>query len=515
MGHMGLTRRASSHASVFVRTRSVLLMTSLWLSGCSSAEVLGDFPSETCDFSEVAPSSQRTPLTIASFWSDEQERNALSVLQTALSSERFDVDTDTEGRDNRVDAQQNLVKAFNSGKLPDVFQVNGGSDLLRWVTKRSADTAKVCSLNGLALAGEWRRDYFPDALAPLTCDGQLYGLPIGMHRLNTLFYNHVLFDELAGLAEELGVTLTPPEQLGSLRALLDALDVIEGLRPSYQSKTGKVFVPLSVSSLNQGPLTILAFENVLLSLGDHAYETLWQGDLRNPSYGGEPQLREALNEMVERMRDLVDHADLTNAMSWQQAVAAVGDGNALFTVNGDWGWAQLTHGAADRVTTTPFPGTSDAFVYTPDSFAVPREPNKNGFAARAFFEEVLANEDVLLTFSNLKHSIPPRADLGDQWLKTLATDDQRQSYQRFQECRQGQNGCRLLLAVSGLAPPPADANCYDDIEPLLRVAVTRRKLTDGERIPLCNRPTDPEDAKQKLITLLVEIGNQRFAADCR
>lgn len=525
MGHMGLARRAFARASVVAATQCAFWATIFLLSGCSSEE-LGDFPSETCDFSEVAPSSQKTPLTITSFWSsDDEEKKALDVLRTALSAEQFDVDIDMEGRNNRIDAQRSLVEAFKAGRLPDVFQVNGGSDLLRWVTKRGPNDAAVCSLDPLATKYDWRGAYFPEALAPVTCHEQLYALPIGVHRINNLFYNQEVFDQLQALATAQDKILTVPSELSSLEELLEELRVIASL--GYATRSGAPFVPLEISSLNEGPLTILAFENVLLSLGQRAYETLWQGQLDKPGFADEAQLRAALTKMLGHLHELASFAGGTTRISWQEALRAVGKGDALFTVNGDWGWAQLIDGSADAVRTTTFPGTDDAFVYTPDSFAVPREQDKNGFAARAFLYDVLANEQVLREFSNRKHSLPPRSDLPDDWLEELATDDQRQTYARFKYCSRGGEGCRLLLAVSGLAPAPGDNDndgdndgdddCYDDIEPLLRLVVTGEPLSDTETNQLCtrNRTASVGQAEQKLIALLLATGKQPFAADCR
>ncbi|HEX2672291.1 MAG TPA: hypothetical protein VHM25_15530, partial [Polyangiaceae bacterium] len=320
-----------------------------------------------------------------------------------------------------------------------------------------------------------------------------------------------------------GKVLTAPSELDSLEDLLGELKIIEGL--GYSTTSGAPFVPLEMSSLNEGPLTILAFENVLLSLGERAYETLWQGKLNQPGFADEAQLRAALEKMVDYLHELVRFAGGTTRISWQGALRAVGKGDALFTVNGDWGWAQLVDGSADAVRATTFPGTRDAFVYTPDSFAVPREQGKNGFAARAFLYDVLANEQVLRDFSNRKHSLPPRSDLADG-LAELATDDQRETYARFKYCSQGGEGCRLLLAVSGLAPAPGDRDrdgdgedddCYDDIEPLLRLLVTGEPLSDTEANQICrrNRTTSVEVAEEKLIALLLATSKQRFAADCR
>ncbi len=72
---------------------------------------------------------------------------------------------------------------------------------------------------------------------------------------------------------------------------------------------------------------------------------------------------EALAGLLHRLRPV---SNLEAAVSWQDAVQSVAAGDAVFTIMGDWAWAQLDPEDRAVATALPFPGTAGTFVYTPD-----------------------------------------------------------------------------------------------------------------------------------------------------
>ncbi len=486
------------------------------LVGCSGELVLGDYPPSTCDLAEPPAEVRRVPLTIATFWGgDDQEREILQKLLKYVDKNRY-VPTPQQ-MNSRVDAQLTISDAFENQELPDVFQVNGGNDVLRWVQGRDAESTDVCSLNRLRDIYDWDANYFSSALAPLSCRGALYGLPVGIHHLNVLFYNRELFAELQGQAKSRGVQLVEPSELQTPHELIQQLHLIDSL--SARTAQGAPVVPLAIGATDEWPLTIVAFENVLLGLGQGAYETLWLGGLENdPDGARRAQLRASLEEMVSVLRALHGLSNFKAGKSWQEALRQVGDGEALMTITGDWGWAQLSPDTLARVSTATFPGTAGHFVYTPDSFAVPRELKKDGFPARSFLHDVVENRSALIDFSNSKHSIPPRKDLDAEALSELASDELRATYREFAACEASPDRCKLLLAVSGLGPAPGTNDCFDDIDALLTLAVAdvQPSPTDlAERRCSEPFPTTSGDAAARLLELLLSIGSRHLAADCQ
>lgn len=497
MGAMGRLRVLSAGAA-------------LWLLACSGERVLGDYPPSTCDLAEPPAEFSNEPLSIATFWADRHEQDALEQLRRRIDSRYL---VSMEQMRSRVEVQRHINDAFESQQLPDVFQVNGGSDVLRWVQHRSAEANDVCALDRLRDA-DTRAAYFPAALAPLTCRGGLYGLPVGIHHLNVLLYNRELFAELAGRAHATGIELTDPSELNTVQELVSELAHVADLQATAPS--GKPLVPLAIGNESEWPLTVIAFENVLLSLGHGAYETLWMGGLADANAERRAELTDALTEMLAVLRRLRDYSDVATSVSWQDAVRQVGDGEALMTITGDWGFAQLDPEPARKIEAVTFPGTKGTFVYTPDSFAVPRELGKNGFPARSFLQDIVQDKAALIDFANAKHAIPPRSDLTPDEVAMLSSDSLRSTYQRFTDCNGMDEGCKLLLAVSGLAPPPGTDLCFDEMDSLLTFAVSGNAPADSSWTP-CNEhpPTTGTEAEARLIELLLSVAERRFAADCR
>jgi glucose/mannose transport system substrate-binding protein len=389
------------------------------------------------------------------------------------------------------------------------------------VEKRSSQETAVCALDSLRDAFDWSDVYFRSVLAPASCHGQLFALPVGVHHLNLLFYNHEVYADLQREAKSLGLELLDPPELHSARDLVAQLKVIDQLGMRHD---GKPLVPLALSTKEneEWPLAILAFENVLLSLSRDAYKMVWEGGLARGTGNSPEQLAPTLGEMLEVLRAMVGPNGLPADLDWKDAVHQVGDGAAVFTVMGDWAWAQLSPEQRERVTAISYPGTADTFVYTPDSFAVPKELEKNGFPARSFLQDIVSQKNLLIEFANLKYSIPPRSDLEPDDIDQLGPESIRETYRQFKDCEDG--GCELLLAVSGLAPPPGVDPCFDDIDALLKVAVTGFPPSAEQRMALrCPAPfletADAADAADaaaaRLVELLLEVAKQRFASECR
>lgn len=474
--------------------------------------MLGDYPPSTCDLAEPPAGVSDTPLSIATFWAaDPKERDAFQTLVEHVDSRRFFVST--QQMSTRVAVQRHINDAFESQQLPDVFQVNGGSDVLRWVERLPNDNSDVCALDRLREQYRYDEAYFAAALAPLSCHGSLYGLPVGVHHLNLLFYNRQVWRELSERASATGVPLATPESLQGVDDLVALLGRVTELGATAPG--GAPLVPLAIGMKDEWPLTILAFENVLLSLGRPAYENLWSGGLDGR---GEGALRGQLAGMLERLRQLRNASNAALRVDWQAALRQVGAGEALMTVMGDWGWAQLDDAMQADVGTLTFPGTASSFVYTPDSFAVPRELGKSGFPARSFLHDVVEDKLALIEFSNAKHSIPPRKDLSEQDIAQLSSAGLRDTYRDFVRCSLGDSRCQLLLAVSGLAPPPGADPCFDEMDALLALATAD---ADTRVVPpearSCSEPfpRSNQEAEQRLLDLLIQVAHRPFAAACR
>jgi len=485
------------------------------LGGCTGDRVLGDYPPSTCDLLPFDPRAPSAPFKVTSFWdNDPKEKEALQAFTSKVSDPYTPV---SEGYGDRVATQQGILRdLFDGHELPDVFQVNGGSDVLRWAQQPNPEDRQVCSLDSLRRRYGYADRYFERALAPLMCHGSLYGLPVGVHRVNVLFYNTKLLQELQALARSKGHVLGTPEELESTEQLVELLNEVEDLEPRTQE--GKEIVPLALGTSKDWPLTIVAFENVLLSLADEhfdPYTTLWTGGLTLDDGTAARSLEGRLDRMLSLLRSLNAVSNRDEPLDWQQALLNVGKGEALMTVTGDWGYAQLEDWMLPDVKTLAFPGTDGKFVYTPDSFAVPREFSKDGSAARHFLRDIVEDKTNLIAFSNRKYSIPPRTDLEPGELAQF-TDQVRKTYDEFRSCNDRTSDCQPVLAVSGLAPPPGADPCFDDMEALLSIAV-RGRAVKAREASRCDKglPNGEREAAGLLVELLKNVAQRPFAEACR
>ncbi|MBO1913211.1 extracellular solute-binding protein, partial [Microvirga sp. 3-52] len=90
-----------------------------------------------------------------------------------------------------TNAKAVLATRMQGNDPPSTFQVHGGEELNKsWV---AAD--KMAPLNDLYKENEWM-DKFPEALIDLVSnDGNIYSVPVNIHRGNVIFYNMEVFKE--------------------------------------------------------------------------------------------------------------------------------------------------------------------------------------------------------------------------------------------------------------------------------------------------------------------------------
>lgn len=486
------------------------------LFGCDlgEPEVLGAVAT-SCAFADYGePREERLRLEIATFWIGDGESQAYEVLRSSVDPAECTVSTTP--RNGRIEQLTSLLDWVAEGSsLPDAFQLNAGSDVLHWVSGGKAERPELCSLSELSARYRWEEKFFSSALEPLRCRGELFGLPVGVHRLNTVLVNPELYASLETLAAEQGESLPALSELDDLEAFIDVLERAQ--RVAERDGFGRPVVPLALGVDSTWPLTILAFENFLVSFGEDAYETLWYGGLQGASGEREAWLRGVLELLFDRLERTLAFARPEAPLSWQDAVVAVAQGDALFTVMGDWSLAQLNQEQRARVRELRFPGTVGAYVYTPDSFAIPRIVERDGAAPHLWLREIVESREVQLRFAARKNSIPSLRGLASE---ELPTPELRESYERFAECQDSDSECRLLLAVSGLGPTPSADPCFDRMGPWLARAVDYPLFepeTEERELGVCARgePASAAEARSLLLELLLDVARSRFAADCR
>ena len=188
-----------------------------------------------------------------------------------------------------------LATRMRGGNPPDSFQVHAGHELIdSWVM-----AGKMEPITFVFRDHGWL-DSFPRGLIDIiSWKGEIYSVPVNIHRSNVLWYNKAIFA---------AARLRPPRSLDELIAVCDTL-----------SRRG--VTPLALGD-NGIWASVHLLESVLLgTMGPARYKDLWTGG--TPWDGVE--VRAALARFAALMRYVnTDHA----ALSWDGAVQYVIDGNA-------------------------------------------------------------------------------------------------------------------------------------------------------------------------------------------
>jgi glucose/mannose transport system substrate-binding protein len=371
---------------------------------------------------------------IFSWWTSGGEADALDAILQLFESENPDVDVVNAAVEYADKARETLNTRMGAGSPPDTFQANIGADLLHWVGDSDAENPLV-SLDALAEEEGWTTAFPTPLLAAASTHGHLYGLPMNVHRINSLFYNRPLFEEFS---------LPLPASIEELNELVDRIKSDPDIQATHPSGVA----PLALGNQWNWTLSQLTFEHILPAIaGPEYYEAFWAGS-RDPS---DPEILDTLQEILflrcgsdpKSVCDGYFNSDV-DTIDWADAVAMIGDGRAAMAPMGDWAKGFLEGEgliANEDFGVIPFPGSAGTFVFTADTFPLPKgAPNEPGAVALL---RTFGSVEGQVTFNAIKGSIPARSDID------LA--DFPESFDAMHEATASdfQND-RVVMAMSGL-----------------------------------------------------------------
>jgi len=238
-------------------------------------------------------------------------------------------------------------------------------------------------LNDLYEQEGWM-DKFPEALIDMVSkDGNIYSVPVNIHRGNVLWYNKKVFADNG---------LQPPKTFDEFFEVADQLKA-------------KGVTPLALGDKEPWTATHL-FETVLLgTLGTDNYQKLWNGELSFDA----PQVKQAV-ETFKKMLGYIneDHS----SRNWQDAAQLVAEGKAAMYVMGDWAKGYFVNDLKLKVNEdfgyVPTPNTDGKFMVITDTFGLPKGV-KNPDDVKKFLA-LLGSVEGQDAFNPLKGSIPARID---------------------------------------------------------------------------------------------------------
>jgi glucose/mannose transport system substrate-binding protein len=332
---------------------------------------------------------------VFSWWTGGGEAAGLDAMIVVFKAQNPDIEfvNAAVAGGAGTNARAVLATRLQASDPPDSWQGHAGQELIGTYVAGG----QIEALNALYDQEGWL-DVMPDTLIPLISqDGEIYSVPVNIHRANVLWYNPTV------LADN---NITAPTTLEEWFAAMDAL------------KAAGMEAPLA---LGEQWTSLHLLETILLaSLGPDAYNGLWDGTTDWGSAGVTTAL-----ETFDRVLGYTNSD--SSSLTWQDASKLVVDGNAAFNVMGDWAegyFKELGLSPMDGFGWAPVPSTGGNFQFLSDSFVLPvGAPHRDAAIAWLKIAGSKAGQDA---FNPVKGSIPARSDgdrsLYDEYLQSAMDD---------------------------------------------------------------------------------------------
>ena len=322
--------------------------------------------------------TDESQVEVFSWWTGGGEAAGLAAIQEVFNTEYPDIEfvNAAVAGGAGTNARAVLATRLQSGDPPDTWQGHAGQELIGTYVAGG----QIEPLNDLYEAEGWV-DVMPETLIPLISqDGDIYSVPVNIHRANVLWYNPAILD-----ANGVAVPTTVAEWLSAMETLQAA-----GVTPL---------------ALGEQWTQMHLLETVLLgSLGSAAYDGLWDGS----TDWGSSAVTTALNEFVEILS--YTNSDAAS-LSWQDAAQLVVNGDAAFNVMGDWAEGYFRELGKEPMTDygwAPVPGSGGVFQFLSDSFTLAvGAPHPS--AAEAWLK-IAGSREAQEAFNPVKGSICARTD---------------------------------------------------------------------------------------------------------
>jgi len=343
----------------------------------------------------AAPAQQQPGLQVLHWWTSPSERKAADLLATTLAGEGIAWQDAAIPGGAGLGAGKVLKGRVLAGDAPEVTQLIGPS-IAEW-----ADLGLLLELDNVADAGDWRSFLFPTIGQLVVHRRHVVAAPLGIHRVNTLYYNRPLFARL-GIAPP--VTWRQFEQ--AARRLRAA-----GVAPLAQSSEA-----WQVAAL---------FENLVLAASGPAfYRDLFVQ--RSPAAAADRRTHDALLRLRTIKGWLGNELD---ERPWPEEVRRFARGQAGMMIMGDWAKAELaTHRALpDRdFGCAAAPDTAGYHLYSVDTLAMFAGDYRQ-MADQERMARLLVTPSVQAGFNALKGGVPVRRDADPAAMDSCA----RQSWTVF------------------------------------------------------------------------------------
>jgi glucose/mannose transport system substrate-binding protein len=317
-------------------------------------------------------------LQVLHWWTSASERHAVTVLSSRLAKEGVEWDDGAVPGGAGVGAGKVLKSRALAGSAPDATQIIGVS-IGEW-----AQLGLLLELDGPASAGAWEKTMFPTIWKLVRERGHTVAAPLGIHRINTLFYNRQLFERLH---------LAPPTSWAGLEALAARLRAA-GVAPFVQSSEA-----WQVATL---------FENLVLAAGgpDYYRELFVRQSVRAAA-------DERLLLALERLRRMKAWMAPVREQPWTEVAKRFARGDGAMLVMGDWAKAELVELGApvdEEFGCAAMPGTERLHLYSVDTLAMFTKDYSHT-AAQEKLARLVATSQLQQQYNAAKGSVPVLRDI--------------------------------------------------------------------------------------------------------
>lgn len=335
--------------------------------------------------------AQAQALQVLHWWKSASEHKAISVLAAKMNEENIQWRDALIPGGSGVGASIVLKSRVLAGDAPQVAQLNGIVTLGEW-----ADLGLLLEFDAVALAGKWDKQLLPTILALVQPRGHVVAAPVGIHRINTLFYNRKLLTQLE---------LAPPQTWAEFERVAARLQQA-GIVPLAQSSE-----PWQVATL---------FETLVLAEGGPAfYRELFVA--HEPRAYADPRLAQALTRLRALKKWMA--APVTER-PWTEVARQLADGGAAMMVMGDFvkgelnAWGLATDSVFGCVAV---PDTANVHLYDVDTLVMLASDN-NTRAAQEKLAQIVLSPAIQSDFNQIKGSVPvlrnPDLSKMDSWSRT-------------------------------------------------------------------------------------------------
>jgi len=322
-------------------------------------------------------------LEIFSWWTAGGEADGLQAMVDVFNEKYPDIEiiNATVAGGAGTNAKAVLATRMQGGNPPDAFQVHAGHELIdTWVVSGFMEPVTfILEENG------WLNDFPQDVIDIISYEGEVYSIPVNVHRSNVMWYSPNIFNKY---------NLTPPTNMDEFFKVAKVL------------KANGV-TALALGDANTWPQTHLLESVLLASLGAENYRNLWDGKVK----WNHPMVKKGL-ENYARMMEYTnsDHSAITN----MDAAGYVAEGKAAMNVMGDWAAGYFMSQGYEQGKEwdwMPTPGTQGNFIMLSDSFGLAKNaPNRDNVVK---WLALCASQEGQDAFNPIKGSIPSRID-GDR-----------------------------------------------------------------------------------------------------